>query len=176
MIKRYANPILNTRASRNMGSFEDSVMTEVTGHHLHVLKDGASLSIKPGLVKPYKPKASIMATLEEHFGSNMVDHVANAARFNEFETCAVGDVVLVRGIGGHAYVAAQVWVHVSVQGQAKSILSCWTLRAFLEEHHAAEWLIAENPQVVNTEDIMSAVTWMNVGGNVARTLLPFKAL
>ena len=101
---------------------------------------------------------------------------AHAARFNEFETCAVGDVVLVRGIGGHAYVAAQVWVHVSVQGQAKSILSCWTLKAFLEEHHAAEWLIAENPQVVNTEDIMSAVTWMNVGGNVARTLLPFKAL
>ena len=151
-------------------------MTEVTGHHLHVLKDGASLSIKPGLVKPYKPKAFTMATLEEHFGSNMVDHVANAARFNEFETCAVGDVVLVRGIGGHAYVAAQVWVHVSVQGQAKSILSCWTLKAFLEEHHAAEWLIAENPQVVNTEDIMSAVTWMNVGGNVARTLLPFKAL
>ena len=33
---------------------------------------------------------------------------AHAARFNEFETCAVGDVVLVRGIGGQAYVAAQV--------------------------------------------------------------------
>ena len=67
-------------------------MTEVTGQYLQVLKDGASLSIKPGLEKPYKAKASTMATLEEIFGSNnMVDHVANAARFNEFETCAVGD-------------------------------------------------------------------------------------
>ena len=37
MIKRYANPALNTRASRCMGSFEDSVMTEVTSHRLNVL-------------------------------------------------------------------------------------------------------------------------------------------
>ena len=175
-IKRYANPVLNTRASRCMGSFEDSVMTEVNLHHLHVLKDGASLSIKPGLVKPYKAKASTMATLEELFGCNAVDHVANAARPNEFETCAVGDVVLARGIGCHAFVAAQVWAHVSVQGQARPILSCWTLKTILEEHHAAEWLIAENPMVVNTEYIMSTVTWMNGGGNVARTLLPAKVL
>ena len=66
------------------------------------------------------------------FASNMQSLVMEMQklghRFNEFETCAVGDVVLVRGIGGHAYVAAQVWVHVSVQGQAKSILSCWTLK------------------------------------------------
>eukprot|EP00973_Karenia_brevis_P068634 9543808-Karenia_brevis.AAC.1 len=96
MIKRYANPVLNTRASASMGSFEDSVMTEVTSHHLHVLKDGASLSIKPGLVKPYRAKRSTMDILDEFFGSNMVDHIANEARFNEFETCAVGDVVLVR--------------------------------------------------------------------------------
>ena len=176
MIKRYANPVLNTRARKDVGAFEVSVLSEVTSHHLHVLTDGASLSIKPGLVNPYKAKASTMSTLEELFGSNMVDHVASAARFNEFETCGVGDVVLVRGIGGHAFVAAQVWVHVSVQGQARSILSCWTLKAFLEEHHAAEWLIAENPMVVNTEDIMSTVTWMNAGGNAARTLLPAKVL
>ena len=100
---------MNTRAARDMGSVGDSVMTEVTSHHLHVLKDGANLSIKPGMVKPYKAKSATMDTLEELFGSNMVDHVANAARFNEFETCVVGDVVLVRGIGGHAFVAAQVW-------------------------------------------------------------------
>ena len=55
-----------------------------------------------------------MATLEELVGSNMVDQVAKAARCNEFETCDVGDVVLVRGIGGHAFVAAQVWAHVSL--------------------------------------------------------------
>ena len=72
--------------------------------------------------------------------------------------------------------AVQVWVYMYLQGQARSILSCWTLKTILEEHHAAEWLIAENPMVVNTEDIMSTVTWMNGGCNVARTLLPAKVL
>ena len=42
--------------------------------------------------------------------------------------------------------------------------------------YAAEWLIDENPMVVKTEDIMSTVTLMSAGGNVARTLLPLKVL
>ena len=175
MTKRYANPIMNTRASSNLWSFEDSVLTEVTGHHLQDLKDGANLSIKIGLQKPYKPKRSTMATLEEIFGPEMVDHVANSARFNQYETCAVGDVVLVR-VGIDGFVAAQVWAHVSVQGQAKSILSCWTLKFFMKEHHAAEWLTGDNPKIVNTEDIMSTVTWMLIGDKVARTLLPLRVL
>ena len=171
LLKKIANPILNTRAKRGMDGFEHSVLTEITSHHLMVLKDFENLLAKPGLIKPYKAKEPTLSILAHHVGDG-VQTVASQARFNEFESCSVGDVVLTKVPSHAAFVAAEVWLHFDMNGKAMSILSCWDLQAMHSEHNAAEWLKADNPQVLATTNILTTVVWMDVGGNVIRTLVP----
>lgn len=92
-----------------------SILTEIASHHLAVLQDAESLIIKPGLVDPHLPSRAHLAILNKVSGPNMVEKIAQTARFNEFETCATGDVVQVacrQNVFG--FVAAQVLTHVNM--------------------------------------------------------------
>ena len=62
-------------------------------------------------------------------------------------------------------------VHVSIEGLACSIVSCWTL-ASQDEHGGAIWNTNGDIMIVDASDILIDVIWRKCAANRACTLIP----
>ena len=81
VIKRYGNPIANMRVADRSDGFEESVMNEVSCHHIAMLKNFDTKNCKGGLVNPTNVSEAHKAVLDGVFGPGMVTSTAYTARF-----------------------------------------------------------------------------------------------
>ena len=167
LIRRYATPIANAK------TFEHSVLSEITGHHIAALNARGALNFDVGLVSPRRANARTRAALLgvlELLGDHEV-HIAAESRFHAFETCRKGDVVFVKS--GEGISVGQASCHAAIDGAPLSVVACWELKSMQWSSRSAVWRVSVgDAQLFPTSDILAVAVWMAMGDDLARTLLP----
>ena len=127
LVRRYGNDVLNTNI------YESTVVKEITCHSIAMLSEPDLLNFDVALVRPYAAPRRLRKWLTDILELQEQDEVmtATVCQYSPLGTCAKGDVILVKD--GRGFAACQVMAHISIQGLACSIVSCWTLVA-QDEH------------------------------------------
>ena len=165
LVRRYGNDVLNTPI------YESTVVKELTCHSIAMLSEPALLNFDVALVRPHAAPRRLRKWLTDLLDLQEQDEVMTAlvCQYSPLGTCAKGDVVLVKE--GRGYVACQIVVHVSIEGLACSIVSCWTLVS-QDEHGGAIWNTNGELMIVDASDILIDVIWRKCAANRACTLIP----
>ena len=100
--------------------------------------------------------------------------VGTQMRFNAYEICNVGDVVIVKE--GSNVIAGRVWLHSCISRVDVSVIDCWKPQSINRDLRSAEWLTSNEPQLAATDDILATVIKMPVTDRIVRTLLPNKLM
>ncbi|CAE6944933.1 unnamed protein product [Symbiodinium sp. CCMP2592] len=66
---------------------------------------------------------------------------------------------------------AEVFCHVPVQGTLWSVVSLWSLQEYNKDKHCAVWTEMEQPVIIESKDILTAVVYLR-DTNCVRTLIP----
>jgi hypothetical protein len=172
MVKRYANDICNTTV------FEQSVLNEVTAHHLSCLAQSEAFQFGVGLVHGRPAPRKMLEFLSHEFGIQLRScRTAITARISEHATCHKGDVVILRS-DGDIVVVGMVWFHAETEGECLSLVSVWTQLSKCADTGSAEYSDIHNPLIVPTGDILSSVVYTRPRPGVVRVLVPcqFRAL
>ena len=163
--KRYANPILNTKAD-----WEVSVLREVTNSHLASLGDTVVFDDGAALLSPHRAGRRMNSMLQHQFGFGLdvMFMASKHARMNEWDRCSVNDVVQL-----HDESVGEVVLHAAYQqGDAWVCFTALrTLTLVKREGRCKTWLPTKAPMIRLLSDIKCALTWAKVGPNV-RTLRP----
>ena len=165
MVRAFCNDVKNTMI------FERTCMGNVVSQHLYKLAN-SSFHVGVGLVHPSCAPRALCDVVRKDLGlpNDSAVQVANVARFNEWATCKVGNVVLVRDGVGH--VAGLVWKHVAVLGHTFSLMQ---LSRHVEDEINAgytSWSLYSKPVWSKTSDIIAVTTWKYETNDVVHTLIP----
>jgi hypothetical protein len=167
MVKRYAQDVRNTRM------YERSVMGEVTCQYLADLQNGNAFDFQTGLVRPRVAPKQLRDICESCLDLTLDSCLTSSiARISEFESCARGDVVLIRSCGGDPVLAGRLHAHVACDGEQCSILQPFRFLASSSVTGTAEWDERQALTLVPTADVLGAVVHSTAQANVIRTLLP----
>ena len=163
MLKRYCQDVSNTV------TFEESVLGEVSAHHLFELKNTTGLGVSVGLVDPVGPNKALLEYLLECFPGVAPEHIrtSQTLRFSEFDCCSKGDVVLLKDDSG--FKAGQIWWLASVYQQCVALVSSWD--AVSKTATSINWFAVDAPELFAAEDILETCIWKR-SGDVVTTLLP----
>ena len=166
LVKRYCTPVMNTTA------FERSVLSEVACHHIHELSDDHAFNVDTGLVDPKVAPRALHAFLIRSLEiEDAVCKTSNVARTSPYSTCRRGDVVVMKF--GTFYRFGRVWAHVDVDGAALSLVGIWAIQTLDMDKRAAEVVEVDDPQFIETSNIISPCTWCRPGSSgIVRVLLP----
>lgn len=170
-ITRYAGPIQNTRA------FERSLYEEVIAHELWHFENLPEFPLGLALVNPKKKTPAKLRdlVLQSFPGVPKEDlSVATNLRLPGGGVASKGDVCLLKSDNARAapWDCAEVWCHVSVLGKLWSVVSLWTLQEYQKHTHSALWTEVEQPVIIDSNDILTAVYYLK-DTNGVRTLIPF---
>jgi hypothetical protein len=92
------------------------------------------------------------------------------ARFNDFGMCFTSDVVLIKSQEG--FVAAQIVLHASVDGDALSLVNEFKLKSLSRAAGYSEWEVGHAPLIILTRDILDTVLYSKLANDVYAVLLP----
>ena len=101
--RRYGDPIQNT------STWEHTVLSELTAHHLAALRNNVSLSFQPGILFEGFVPQPIQKAIAAELGLSdpgLVSGMCKASRINEFEVCHTQDIVLIKDGDGDL---GQIW-------------------------------------------------------------------
>ena len=135
MQKRYATELKNISKDASQ-----SLLMEVTSHHLALLRSPKVFNYAVGLVggRPASKKArALLNTMLECITPETEVHTSSEARFNALAHCQKGDVVLIRH--DSSFIAGQVLLHASVEGVLLSLVTEWSLHSTNMEAGHAKW-------------------------------------
>ena len=133
--KRYATELKNISKDDSQ-----SLLMEVTSHHLALLRSPKVFNYAVGLVggRPASKKArALLNTMLECITPETEVHTSSEARFNALAHCQKGDVVLIRH--DSSFFAGQVLMHASVEGVLLSLVTEWSLHSTNMEAGYAKW-------------------------------------
>ena len=87
--------------------------------------------------------------------------------------CSKGDVVLLKSqTETQPFQAGEVWFHSECNGTCWSLVSLWQLSSYDVENCFAVFSKQDNPRLVQTGEILQAVTHISLPGNLVRVLVP----
>ena len=167
-IKRFAQDILNT------DTFEQSLLSEATCLHFHMLSDESVFDADLGLVSPSRAPPSVNALVAQHLGFDANTHIdvrqSHISRHSRFSTCNKNDVVLYEdGTLG----AGVVLAHLDVEGDHLSVIRDFPFIRMEREHMSAIWRYSEKHiKLIYTDTIVDATIWDMVTDSTVRTILP----
>ena len=159
--KRYAEDIHNT------GSFDHSVLAEITCHHLALLHH-EELACPIGLLNP-RPAPR---RLREFLTSERLNGVATTsveARFSEADKVHRKDVVLWEWDGEQG--AGEVWCLAAVDDVPLCLISVWELVSMDRAKCCATWRPREQPEIFPLEAIVGVCAYRKYTDHVV-TLIP----
>ena len=73
---------------------------------------------------------------------------------------------------GEPFTAAQIVLHMSVDGDAVTLVHMWRLKQISEDGGFSEWYVQDDPVLILTEDILDTVISTRLRGGVCGVLLP----
>ena len=162
-IKRYAQHIMSGAA------YEQSLLSEVTAHHVFALRKSNAFIRTKGLIPPMRAVPQrIRDELIDILGGNHVQE-AFESRFEAFSTCTRGDVVIMDTGTGPLRYAGEILGHFDIDGVPVSIINTWEP---IEAHDTyCTWQWRMHPELWSTVDILVNVISTRCG-DVVTTLLP----
>ena len=170
--KRIAKSMRNTAAE-----YEVTCLREVTVRHLHVLSDPASCHfvLEPCLINPKRATARVRRSLAMSLDCDLQENqvmTSRCVKFNPFEKCSVGDVVLYKHAGA-ALAAGQAQLHAEIaDGASKTlvtVLSKWTFVS--KTNRCSKWDISQDAVMILSQDIL-CTTIFSISGTQGSLLLP----
>ena len=178
MVKRYSNLIQNTV------SFEHSVLSEVTCHHLAELCVPHKFNLEPRLMPPLIKSSRNLATLLEDELSlpkaGMTYESASAARVSQFEVVHQRDVVLFHGAlseDNDPLLTGEVWQIVSIQGHGlyylAVIISVWP--KFSQNEDGSVMVVTmqeDDTRIAVLTDVQCALVYRRKADGQAQVLVP----
>lgn len=175
--KTYATELENTTGKASL-----HLLKEVICHTLAKLDMPGALVFEVGPINPRKPNKYelelITACFNVHeedvetFIANCQPLVSVLARYNKFGTCNKSDIVLVRGERGNAFSAARVLLHMSVDGDAVTLVNMFQHKRVSGDGGYSEWYETHEPTVILTVDILDTVISTKLRDGVCGVLLP----
>ena len=167
-VKAEGLPIRNTRA------YQRGVLAEVTAAHAAAMASPSTFDKHVGLVEPRPAPAKMCQYLQSLFDDEHQFRTAYHARFAvEGDTCAKGDVVLLKDGGPHLR-AAEVWFHFDVADEPASLVSIWECIEFNAESKFALWRKVDAPRIVLLDDIVGVCIHVLYEDGIVKTLLPHR--
>ena len=88
--------------------------------------------------------------------------MAHEARYSEWECCSKGDVVAVRCGGG--WLAAKIWLFLSVAGEPIAIASLMQL--VRRDPESSTWRDVDDAKLVDLTDILVTFVFADLGGEI----------
>jgi hypothetical protein len=173
-VKRHANNVQNTS-----GEWERSVHREVTTEHIHRLRrlDREFFSRDVGLMEPTTtPGRDKLKLLQRLFGSDVCFTMGKVAQVDKYnEKVTVSDIVLLRA--GDADHFGEVLWHVFIEdpsGLSSSTYksACKMLRLQSAEARVFKLIALDDVQIVNTSDIICALTCAGQAPGIISALKP----
>jgi hypothetical protein len=168
--KRYSNPIQNTSV------FEKSVLSELVCHDLAVLKTPGIFKFEVGLNKPHVASKKLRQFMSQQMSVALEPHeclTCACVNLLPAGTCSRKDVVLIKSPNcTQPFEAAEVWFHVQCKGTCMSLVSVWKLQSYDATRGLAQWLKQDNPVLISTSDILTAVCFTVCKVTSVRTLIP----
>ncbi|CAE7234170.1 RE1 [Symbiodinium sp. CCMP2592] len=158
-ITRYAASIQNT------STFERSLYEEVLAHELWHLEKLPEFPVALALENPrQKPPTKLRDLVLQSFPQVSKDDlkIATILRLPGGGLASKADVCLLQADKGRdpPWDCAEVFCHVSVQGTLWSVVSLWSLQEYNKDKHCAVWTEMEQPVIIESKDILTAVVYL----------------
>ena len=170
MVKRYASDVYNTT------SYDRTILSEVTAHHMSALDDKSTFDFSVGLLVSRQAPAKLRAFLMAQCGLDAVPaqfcRTALAARNSECSICHKGDVVIIAPKSGAGFDVGMVWAHAELFGEALSLVSVWERVSVDRQLATAEYREVTNVEVMPLSDILAPVIFCRPRAGIARVLVP----
>lgn len=168
--KRYAEDIKKIARSSSQ-----SILSEMTCHHLASLQAEGALDFNVGLIGarqcPKKARREIfrVAGIDDE-GDDVL--VALESRINQYETCKKGDVVLLKD--GHAVKAGKIAQHLMLAGVPLSLVHPWTLVRRVANTEMSIWSTSADAELWQTTDILAAIEHTTFDDGHVGILMPLR--
>ena len=168
--KRYASEFKNVVLGASK-----SLLMEVSAHHLGELKKPGAFCFDIGLIdgSPASRRATNLIAHAMGLEGDHDIHTSINSRFNSLAFCSKNDIVLVRE--ANRFRAGRVQIHCSVDGDAFSMISMFTLRKHEPALGYAVWDVSDDgAETVPTHTIIDPVVYSKWADDVICTLLPME--
>jgi hypothetical protein len=147
-VKRWADWTQNT------SRIEHGVLRDITVHSLSVLEHGEHLNVEVGLVKARAPPLAVLHWMHDAFGDvGAPFRYSCVARYDEFETCGIGDIVALQTGPLDEWYAHRVWFHGSANGVAFTALGEMDLVGQDPRGRSSEWTESNRSAIADLADI-----------------------
>ncbi len=166
--KRYGADIMNTI------KYEESLLHQVLCHVLADWRKPGLFDVGVGLKKPYKATKKALTFLSSHLGYDLnADNcmLGNEARV-QHGSCARKDVVLISNKSDNVVECGEVWLHAQCNGQCVSLVSFWEKVCHDKPKSLMTWRKLDNPFLIHTSDILSAVVHKHLSNDKVATVVP----
>ena len=165
--KRYAEDLKNISRQSS-----ESLIMEVTCHHLALLSNPSSCNFDVGLISKKAASKKVKGMLLEWLeieGDSEID-VSLHARFSSYGLCKRNDVVLLRN--DTTFLAGKILLIASVCGVDIIVFESWTLKSSNLAAGYSKWSPKEAfKMLAPLEDILDTVTHTAVNGDKVVTVL-----
>jgi hypothetical protein len=172
MVKRYASDVYNT------STFERTVLSEVTAHHMASLDDSSTFKFQPGLVNSRDASAKLKAFLAEFFALPfLVDggcRTALQARVSEYGIANKGDVVVIAPDGRLGFDVGMVWAFAEVLDEPMAIVAVWRLESTDARVGTAQCTETSDVHVLPLSDIWAPVVYSRSRASAVRIVVPIQ--
>ena len=171
MVKRYSSEV------RNTNTYETTILSEVTCHHLQEMESDTKFDLTIGLISPKPAKRRLIAFLRAQFAiehnANVVFMTSASARVNEFEVCRPRDVVVYFDPTVGLYLCGEVWLFASGNGVCIALISKWGYVNTIANRRSLTVRVADDAaECVALEDIKAACTYRRKSDGTAQILVP----
>ena len=171
MVKRYSNDVRNTT------SFEKTILSEVTCHHLAELECESKFDLSVRLISPVRaagPKLiSFLASAFSIEGDNVVYTTSARARVSEFEVCRRQDVVLFLDPCTLKVQCGEVCFFAACNDCAVALISLWHFETSEVEQGTVTVRIADDTvELFSASDILVSCTYRRKADGRAQIIVP----
>ena len=170
LIRKYAGDAYNT------GTYEHTLLAEAVCHHLGNLESKDNFDFSVGIGNSRLCQPNMRKLILDQLG--LLDHEAGplycstSARFSALAQCKRRDIVLVSEANVHGFVAGEVWMNFSLNGETLSVVALFELLNFDSNVGVAEWEMPGTPTLIETCEILDTLIWDIPRDGVLRTILP----
>ena len=99
---------------------------------------------------------------------------SSTAQLEPSDKCANKDVVLCENNDGTGFVACEVLMLFSVEGEPMALVNRFSFNAYDTPPISATWRKGHQPEVTHVLNILAPVIWTEVSSGVIRALIPFE--
>ena len=154
--------------------YEVSLLTQVLCQVLHDVKEHGLFDVSVGLKKPRAATKKALAFLSNHIGFELDINNCKISKDARVRcgSCSRKDIVLISNPDHGFFECGEVWLHAEVMGSCISLVSMWSRVGYDKPKGLMQWQRNDNPMLIPTADIISAVTYRTLADNTVLTILP----